>query len=939
MAWKFPKLSRRTFLKTTGASAAGLSLLKANTLFSKQQPEKLLNVDKEEVSYTICNFCSSLCNVKVTSRTRNGVKRVEKLDGNPHSTLNRGKMCARGQAGVRQTYDKDRFKKPLIRVEGSKRGEWKFREVSWEEAWQYIDNKVNKPKNGEKIQPWEWTLIGGWTSCIFYMSWSVPFAVANGIPNIVASPMQHCVTTGHLGTDSVTGTFNVHDEILPDYDNAKYILYVGNNSSIGGVSTCRVVRFTQAIKNGAKVVVLDPRISETASKADEWIPIRPGTDLDFCLAMLREMLEKKYYDAEFLRVRTNMPFLVYKDDAGQWQLVKDSEGRPAVVWEGTSDIHILPAYTNYNRTDINGKTFCPSLYAPADLKVPAGLAGEGRPVLTVLQAQFEEIKHCTPEWAEKTTGIPADTIRRISTEFATSRPAIIDPGWHGARFGNIMMTRRVQAMIQVLNGGIDKEGGWILSGEFHHKLAAQVEAKKAGRDDVGAPMATKVGMDFALFVVNAFSSEKTFSHGHPGWAWAYSKQQRAEGKQGVALPVLADEGMKESVEGKVKWKGKPYLTRALFVNAANPVRHYYPDTYWKDMMKNDNLELVIALDVLPSDTTPYADVILPHSTYLERDEPTFYANGVNQDLAVTTRYAAIEPLYDSEEIPDVLLKLTEIISGKDGAFDKFAGMIEALTGLPAAATKAEWERLKAAGQKSPFSKACRKVGLIETAKKLLTTPEHLDKTLREKGVYHEEDWHKIIEEYGVPHKLPTTTASGRIEFFSSLFDMLRSQGFTAPNFSVLATPIAAECREDKTMDQALDPDEFYFAYGKVPTVSYASTNSNNPVLAAINTWKKDIYTGVWIHPDRAAKLGIKSGDKIKLKNSLSGQEAEGHVYVTRKVRSDTLFLHSAFGVENPQLTHSYAMGGTATNKLIPHNVEPVVAGFRSEEFTIRIAKA
>jgi len=812
-------------------------------------------VYKEEISYTICNFCSSLCNVKVTSRTSNGQKRVVKLDGNPHSTLNRGKMCARGQAGLRQTYDKDRFKTPLIRVEGSKRGEWNFREASWEEAWQYIEEKSK-------------------------------FAMANAIPNIVASPMQHCVTTGHLGTDAVTGTFNVHDEILPDYDNAKYIIYVGNNSSIGAVSTSRVVRFAEGIKNGAKVVVLDPRLSETASKADEWVPIRPGTDLDFCLTMLREMLDKEYFDAEFLRVRTNMPFLLYQDDNKQWQLVKDKEGRPMVTWEGTTDIHVIPAYSNYNRQDINGMISCPSLYAPEGMTVPAGVEGEGKPVKTVLQAQFEEIKHCTPEWAEKATGIPAETISRIIREFGTTRPALIDPGWHGARFGNIMMTRRVQAMIQLLNGGIDKDGGWILSGEYHHKAAEQFEAKEHGFDQP-APMVTKTGMDFALFVVGAFSNGKNFPHGHPGWAWVYSQQQKAEGKEGVALPVLADEGLKESVEGKVKFNGEPYLTRAFFINAANPVRHYYPDTYWKDIMANGNIELVVALDVLPSDTTPYADVILPHSTYLERSEPTFYGNGVNQDLAVTTRYAAIDPLYDSREIPDVLLKLTEIISGKEEAF-------------PAAPTKELWH-------KNPFTQACRDVGLKVTAKKLHTTPEELDRTLREKGIYHEKDWHDILEEHAIPRKLPTNTASGRIEYFSSLFDMLRSQGHTSPHFSVLATWFPAECRQDKTMADALEQDEFYF--------------------------------GVWIHPDRADKLGIKSGDKIKLKNTLSGQEAEGHAYITRKVRSDTLFIHSSFGVENPQLTLSYAMGGTATNKLIPHNVEPVVAGFRSEEFTLRVAKA
>jgi anaerobic selenocysteine-containing dehydrogenase len=80
------------------------------------------------------------------------------------------------------------------------------------------------------------------------------------------------------------------------------------------------------------------------------------------------------------------------------------------------------------------------------------------------------------------------------------------------------------------------------------------------------------------------------------------------------------------------WEGEPYLTRAFLINAANPVRHYYPDTYWKETLSNPNVELVVMLEVLPSDTAPYADVILPNSTCLERDEPTLYGNGVNHDL-------------------------------------------------------------------------------------------------------------------------------------------------------------------------------------------------------------------------------------------------------------------------------------------------------------------
>jgi len=948
MAWTFPRLSRRDFLKTSGYGGAALTLSPPLLLSGCASEEK--KVVKDEISYTICNFCSSLCNVRVTSRTTNGSKRIIKLDGNPNSTLNRGKMCARGQAGMLQTYDTDRIKTPLIRVEGSKRGEYAFRSATWEEAWDYIAKKSNKAA----IQPWEWTMVGGWTSCVFYMNWSVPFALANEVPNIVASPMQHCVTTGHLGTDAVTGNFNIHDEVLPDYDNAKYILLIGNNASIGAVSTCRVVRFSQGKKNGAKVVAVDPRLSETAAKADEWINIRPGTDLDFCLALLHVMLEEGYYDATFLKRHTNMPFLVYKDDKGEWQLARDSEGHPLVKDDGgkqelqealaagahdlpeviditDAPIRALPAYTNDNRLDIDGYAFSPAL------EVPEGTRSDhtgSHELLTVFQAQIEEIKANTPEWATKTTGIPAETIRRIAREFGSTRPAIVDPGWHGARYGSVMMLRRVQAMMQVLNGGIDREGGWIMSGEFHHKALKQWKAKQTGIG-MESQLSSLAGLDFANMVIGAVSKGDNFSHGYPGFSWAYAQQQKAEGKPWVALPVMADEGLKESVEGKLNWKGEPYKTRALFINAANPVRHYYPDTYWKEMLQHENMELVVVLDVLPSDTTPYADVILPNSTYLERDEPTLYGNGVNQDLALTTRYSAIDSLYDTWESPDVLMKLTEIISGNVEGFLKY---MEVLTGLPAEPVKVALARKKNEGVSNPFSAACREVSFAVKAKELGVTPEHIDKVLRDKGVYHEEDWEEILKHAAIPEKMPAVTPSGRIEFFSGLFESLRAMGVEGPAFSVLATDIPVSCRKDAGMGAPLDDDEFYFTYGKTPTVSYGSTNSNNPVLHAINTFKSDIYRGVWMHPDRADRLGIGSGDWIRLTNTLSGQQQDGQAYITRKVHRDALFLHSSFGVENPQLSRSHAYGGVATNKLIPHTVEPVVAGFKSQEFTIKVNK-
>jgi hypothetical protein len=94
---------------------------------------------------------------------------------------------------------------------------------------------------------------------------------------------------------------------------------------------------------------------------------------------------------------------------------------------------------------------------------------------------------------------------------------------------------------------------------------------------------------------------------------------------------------------------------------------------------------------------------------------------------------------------------------------------------------------------------------------------------------------------------------------------------------------------------------------------------------------------VWIHPDRAGPLDLNTGDRIKLTNSATGQSTGGTAYVTRLVRRDTLFIYSSFGSENKALSRAYGVG-TATSKLIPYRVEPVVAGFRSQEFTIKVSK-
>jgi anaerobic selenocysteine-containing dehydrogenase len=930
MAWSFPKLTRRTFLQ--GSAVAGLAGVAGTQVATAGLPSwsdlkfaaKRRGEMKEKISFTICNFCSGLCNVEVRTLTDGQQSRIVKLEGNPISKLNRGRVCARGQSGVFQTYDTDRIKTPLIRIEGSKRGEMKFRKATWQEAYEYI---AKKSKN---INPWEWTIVGGWSTCVFFLSPLFAFAHANRAPNFIASPMQHCVTTGELGTDSVTGNFKPHGEILPNYDNARYILLIINNSSIAGVNVPRAVQFTEAKQRGAKVVAVDPRLSETVAKADEWLRIRPGTDLDFLLALIREVMSKDYYDKAFCQKHTDLSFLLYKD-GDEWRPLQNEKNEPLVWDELTNSVKPVLAYHNSNDKDTAGITISPALRLPKDTKV------NGKTVSTVFEAQLAEIDHCTPEWAAESTTISAETIVRIAYEFTHIKPAIIDPGWMGARYNNIQMLRRAQATLQTLIGGVDTIGGWVNAAKFH-KVAAKMHDARMKNEPIKNPLVNMTGMPGWLEQVKYFADGKNWGHGYPAWSFAFAEQEKAAGRPYVSIPFMVDTGLYESVKGELTHNGKPYLTKAFMSVGANPVHHYFPEGRWKEMLSSDKVDLVVVIDVLPSDTTAYADVILPESTYLERDEIIIGNNGISPDLSVTTRFKAIDPLYDTKSTTDILFELTEAMSGAEGVERLYQGF-EAMVGSNADKAKELVAKFKAEGNTTPYTSAYRQMSMNGMAKAINTTPENLEKVLREQGIYEIDTMEHMLEKYAMPRKIPATTKTGRLEIYSNFYDSLRVNGKTrAANFSVLASHLPSGVHGEKRSLETLKGNEFYFTYGKTPTVSHGSTNVNNPVLHAINSFKEDIYTGVWINDARASALGIKSGDEIKITNNDSPTLfVTGKAYVTNQVHPDTIFMYSSFGSENKALTRAAGFG-SAINKLIGYKIDPVVAGFRSQEFTVKIEK-
>jgi len=243
------------------------------------------------VHLSFCRLCDGRCGLRV--EVEGG--KIKGVKPDPQAPFGRGGACKKAKAWSWINNHPNRLKKPLVRK--GERGEGKWREASWGEVLDLISERLLELKNS--FGPESLSLAVGHPKGL-EGAMSQRFARAFGTPNVVSSS-HICHFPGDTACRTVVGgTLLADPQGLP-----KTIVFWGNNFLETRYGSLSYPQLIQALKKGAKLVVIDPRENGLSKRADLWVRVRPGGDWALALGVLKTILEEKLYDEDFVRSWTN----------------------------------------------------------------------------------------------------------------------------------------------------------------------------------------------------------------------------------------------------------------------------------------------------------------------------------------------------------------------------------------------------------------------------------------------------------------------------------------------------------------------------------------------------------------------------------------------------------------------------------------------------------
>ena len=305
-------MTRRGFLKSTAAmGAAGALGISAADSLTAVDPAHADEASDVKIIKTSCRACIASC--AVLAHVRDG--RVVKIEGNPESPMSQGGVCAKGLAGIQALYHPNRNKYPMRRV--GERGTNQWERISWEEALTEVATKINEVSDKYGSEAISVSTGGGGNP---HFSNVKRFGEAINTPNVWEPGCSQCYLPRMGASLLAYGAGKPNNLSFSDSNGWDYyytdspvtsLVLWGTDPSNSSVATGgRALAELRNRPEGLRTVVIDPRYTLDAAKAEVWLPIRPGTDAALLLTWTRWILENEKYDADFCRTWTNMPYLI-----------------------------------------------------------------------------------------------------------------------------------------------------------------------------------------------------------------------------------------------------------------------------------------------------------------------------------------------------------------------------------------------------------------------------------------------------------------------------------------------------------------------------------------------------------------------------------------------------------------------------------------------------
>jgi anaerobic selenocysteine-containing dehydrogenase len=599
-----------------------------------------------EVKTTTCYMCACRCGIRV--HLDQG--KIRYIDGNPAHPLNKGVICAKGASGIMKQVSPARLTHPLRRKKGAERGAGEFERISWDEAFALLEERLSRIR---RTDPKKFALFTGRDQM---QALTGLFARQFGTPNYAAHGGFCSVNMAAGMIYTIGGSFWEFGG--PDLERAKLFVMLGTAEDHH--SNPLKIAISAFKRRGGRFVSVNPVRTGYSAIADEWVPIRPGTDGALLLALNNEIVAQGLYDRAFVARYTNGGQLVVDEPAsprhGLFALDEDAQ----LWWDRHSG---RPVPTHTPEAD-------PALFGDFRL-------ADGTRVRPAFQLLAERLRAHTPEWAQDITGVPAATIRRLAHEMGvTARDEKIElpiawtdcwgnehqsvtgnpVAFHAMRglaaHSNGFHTVRSLGILMSLLGTIDRPGG------FRHKPPFPRAIPPSAKTPTG-PEGVRPDTPLAGLALGwPGSPEDLFVDGDgapvridKGFSWEYP---------------LSVHGLMHNVIANA-WRGDPYRLDTLMIFMANMAWNSTMNTVEVRRMLNDRdadgdykIPFLVVCDAFQSETTAFADLVLPDTTYLERhdvmsmlDRPISEFDGPMDSV----RVPVVPPLGECKPFQEVVIEL------------------------------------------------------------------------------------------------------------------------------------------------------------------------------------------------------------------------------------------------------------------------------------------